>query len=65
MRQILYLIGALITLAALDVITGARLGIDEHETLGLLTRRLALWVASAGLAFAALRPLRPTVGKGR
>jgi hypothetical protein len=56
MRQLFCLIGALIALAALDVTTGPRLGIDDHETLISLTRRLTLWVASAGLAYAALRP---------
>lgn len=57
--------GALAALAALDVVAGPRLGIDDHETLVSLTRRLALWVITAWLSFVALRPLRPTVGTGR
>jgi hypothetical protein len=58
-------IGALLALAALDVTTGPRLGIADHETLGSLTRRLVLWPAAAWLAFVALRPLRPTPGRDR
>jgi hypothetical protein len=58
-------VGALVALAALDVTAGPRLGIDNHETLVSLTRRLGLWLATAGLAFVALRPLRPTSGRRR
>lgn len=57
--------GALVALAALHVVTGPRLGIDDHETLVSLARRLALWSVTAGLSFAALRPLRPTTVTGR
>jgi hypothetical protein len=67
MRQTLCLItagiGALLALAALDVTAGPRLGIHDHETLVSLTWRLVLWLAAAGLAFVALRPLRPTLGR--
>jgi hypothetical protein len=67
MRHSLYLVtagvGALVMLAALDVTAGPRLGIDDHETLVSSTRRLALWLATAWLAFVALRPLRPTLGR--
>ncbi len=58
-------VGALAGLAALDVAAGPRLGIGDHETLVSLTRRLALWLTTAGLTFAALRPLRPATGTGR
>lgn len=56
---------ALAALAALNVLAGPRLGIDEHETLLSLARRLALWLVAGGLSFAALRPLRPITGTGR
>ena len=56
-------LGALVALAVLDVTAGPRLGIDDHETLLSLTRRLVLWLAAAALAFVALRPLRPTPGR--
>jgi len=58
-------VGALVALAALDVTAGPRLGIGDHETLVSLTRRLTLWLMTAGLAFVALRPLRPATGTGR
>ncbi|GAA3346486.1 hypothetical protein GCM10020358_57670 [Amorphoplanes nipponensis] len=56
--------GALAALVALGVVAGPRLGIDCHETLISLTRRLALWVIAAGLSFVTLRPLRPATGTG-
>jgi hypothetical protein len=55
--------GALVALAALDITTGPRLGIESHETLVSLTRRLALWMVAAWLAFVAVRPLRPSMGR--
>jgi hypothetical protein len=55
--------GALVALAALEVTAGPRLGIGDHETLVSLTRRLALWTVTAWLAFVAVRPLRPSVGR--
>ena len=58
-------VGALAALAALDVVAGPRLGIDDHETLVSLTRRLTLWVTAACLSFVALRPLRPITETGR
>lgn len=58
-------VGALVALAALDVTAGPRLGIGDHETLVSSTRRLTLWLTTAGLAFVALRPLRPATGTGR
>jgi hypothetical protein len=57
--------GALVALAVLGVVAGTRMGIDDHETLVSLARRLTLWMAAACLAFVAVRPLRPTTGTGR
>ena len=56
---------ALLTLAVLDVAAGPRLGLDDHETLISLVRRLALWMAAACSAFVAVRPLRPATGRGQ
>ena len=53
MRHRLWLItagtGALVTLAVLEVTTGPRLGIADHETLSSLARRLELWMAAADM----------------
>ena len=61
-RNLLYLLtggtGALAALLALNVVTGTRMGIADHETLISLTRRVVLWMAAAGFSFVALRPLR-------
>jgi len=57
--------GALVALAALDVTTGPGLGLDGHETLISLARRLTLWMAAACSAFVAVRPLRPVNGRGQ
>jgi len=56
---------ALAAAATLDVVTGPRLGVGQHETLIALTERIVRWVLTGGLAFVALRLLLTTTGSGR